>query len=94
MPASYALLAEDIDTTSGEEHVSSPLKVHKVKYISAKCQQATPKLVVKQDATKCALLADEIATTSGEEHVASPPNVYEVKENICKGPKSCTKTSC
>ena len=46
-----ALLADDTDTTSGEEHVSSPLKVYKVKDISAKCQQATPKLVVNQNAT-------------------------------------------
>ena len=51
----------------GEEHVSSPLKVYKVKDISAKDQKAAPKLVLNENVTKRALLADEIATTSGEE---------------------------
>ena len=67
-----ALLADEIATTSGEEHVASPQKVSKFKDISAKCQQATTKLVVNQNATKCALLADETATTSGEEQVLHP----------------------
>ena len=68
-----ALLADETGTTSGKEHVASPLKVSEVKEISAKGQKATLKLVVNQNATKHALLADEIATTSAEEHVASPP---------------------
>ena len=84
-------MADEIVTTSGEKHVSSPLKVYKVKDISAKYQQATPKLVVNQDATKCALLADEIATTSGEEHVALPPKVSKFKEISAKGQKATPK---
>ena len=68
-------MADEIATTSGEEHVASPLKVYKVKDISAKCQQAALKVGVNQNATKCALLADETATTLGEEHVASPQKV-------------------
>ena len=47
------------------EHVASPPKVSKVKERSAKGKKAAPKLVVNQNATKCALLADETATTSG-----------------------------
>ena len=69
----HALLADEIATTSAEEHVASPPKVSKVKEISAKDQKAAPKLVVNQNATTCALLADEIATTSGEEHVVFAP---------------------
>ena len=72
-------MADEIFTTSAEEHVLSPPKVSKVKEISAKDKKATPKLVLKQNATKHALSADDIATTSGEEHVDSPPNVYKVK---------------
>ena len=67
----YALLADETTTTSGEEHVASPLKVSKVKEISTKGEIAAPKLVVNQNATKCTLLADETATTPGEEHVGS-----------------------
>ena len=51
----HALLAEETATTSGEEHVASPPKVSKGKEISAKGQKAAPKLVVNQNATKCAL---------------------------------------
>ena len=68
-------MAEEIATISGEEHVALPPKVSKVKEISTKDLRAEPKLVVNQNAIKCALLADEIATTSGEEHVASPQKV-------------------
>ena len=55
------------------------------KYLKSKTylhrgQNAAPKLVVNQNATKHALLADETATTSGEEHVASPPKVSTAKE--------------
>ena len=64
-----------------------PLKVSKVKEITAKDQKATPKLVVNQNAIKCALLADEIATTSGEEHVLHPSKVSKVKEISAKGQK-------
>ena len=42
-----AWLADETATTSGEEHVASPLKVSKVKEISAKGQNAAPKLVAK-----------------------------------------------
>ena len=80
-------MADEIATTSGEEHVALPPKVSKVKEISAKDQKAAPKLVVNQNATKCALLADEIATTSGEEHVASPLKVSKVKEISAKDQK-------
>ena len=59
--------------------------------MSAKGQKAAPKLVVNQNATKCALLADETATTSGEEHVASPPKVSKVKEISAKGQKTAPK---
>ena len=82
MPAICALLADDTDTTSGEEHVALPLKVYKVKDISAKGQQATPKRVVNQDATKCALLAEETATTSGEEHVLYPQMYLKSKKYV------------
>ena len=91
MPQTSALLADETATTSGEEHVSSPLKVSKVKEISAKDQKATLKLVANQNATKCALLADEIATTSGEEHVASPLKVSKVKEISAKDQKATPK---
>ena len=67
-----ALLADEIATTSGEEHVFSPQKVSKVKEISAKDQKAAPKLVVNRNAIKCALLADEIATTSAEDMFSHP----------------------
>ena len=86
-----ALLADETATTSGEEHIASPLKVSKVKEISTKGQKAAPKLVVNQNATKCALLPDETATTSGEEHVASPPKVSKVKEISAKGQKGAPK---
>ena len=72
----------------GEKHVASPPKVSKVKEMSAKGQKAAPKLVVNQNATKCALLADETASTSGEEHVASPPKLSKVKEISTKGQKA------
>ena len=87
-------MADETATTSGEEHVASPAKVSKVKEISAKGQKAAPKLVVNQDATKCALLADETATTSGEEHVALPPKLSKVKEIPAKGQKAAPKTGC
>ena len=47
----HALLADEIATTSGEEHVASPPKVSKVKEISAKGKKAAPKLLVNQNAT-------------------------------------------
>ena len=50
----YALLADETATTSGKEHVASSPKVSKVKEIYAKGQNAVPKLVVNQNATKCA----------------------------------------
>ena len=78
-------MADEIGTISGEEHVDSPLKVSKFKEITAKDQKAAAKLVVNQNATKCALLAEEIATTSGEEQVSSLPNVYKVKDISAKG---------
>ena len=84
-------MADETATTSGEEHVASPLKVPKVKELSGKGQKAAPKLVVNQNATKCALLADETATTSGEEHVASPPNISKAKETPKKGQKAAPK---
>ena len=68
-----------------------PPKVSQVKEIPAKGQKAAPKLVVNQNATKCALLADETATTSGEEHVASPPKVSKAKEIPKKGQKAASK---
>ena len=79
----HALLADQMATTSGEEHVASPPKVSKVskaKEIPKKGQKAAPKPVDNQSATKHALLADQTATTSGEEHVASPPEVSKAKE--------------
>ena len=84
-------MADETATTSGEEHVVSPLKVSKVKEITANGQQATPKLVVNQNAIKCALLADEIATTSGEQHVALPPKVSKFKEITAKDQKATLK---
>ena len=84
-------MTDEIATTPGEEHADSPPKVIKVKEISAKDKEATPKLVVNHNAIKCALKAYEIVTTSGEEHVSLPPKVSKVKEISAKGPKSCTK---
>ena len=84
-------MADKTATTSGEEHVASPPKVSKAKEIPAKSKKAVPKLVVNQNATKCALLADETATTSGEEHFASPPKVSKVKEIPKKGKKAAPK---
>ena len=86
-----ALSADKTATTSGEEHVTSPPKVSKVKEISAKGKNASPKLVVNQNATKCAVLADETATTSGEEHVASTPKVSKVKEISTNGQDAAPK---
>ena len=43
-----ALLADEMATTSGEEHVASPQKVSKVKEISTKGQKTAPKLVAKK----------------------------------------------
>ena len=51
----HALLADQTDTTSGEEHVASPPKVSKVskaKEIPKNGQKAAPKLVDNQSATK------------------------------------------
>ena len=76
-------MADQTDTTSGEEHVASPPKVSKVskaKEIPKKGQKAAPKLVDNQSASKHALLADQTDTTSGEEHVASPPKVSKVSK--------------
>ena len=89
-----ALLADQTATTSGEEHVASPLKVSKVskaKEIPKKGQKAAPNLLDNQSATRHALLADQTATTSGEEHIASPPKVSKAKE--IPSQKGCTKTS-
>ena len=44
----HEILADEIATTSGEEHVASSPKVSKVKEISAKGKKAAPKLVVNQ----------------------------------------------
>ena len=63
----------------------------KAKEIPRNGQNAVPKLVVNQNATKCALLADETATTSGEEHVASPPKVSKAKEIPKKGQTAAPK---
>ena len=87
----HVLLADETATTSGEEHVTSPPKVSKVKEISTKGQKAAPKPVVNLNATKCALLADKTATTSDEEHVTSPPKVSKVKEISTKGQKAAPK---
>ena len=58
---------------------------------SGKGKKPAPKLVVNQNATKCALLVDETATTSGEEHVASPPKVSKVKKISGKDEKAAPK---
>ena len=84
-------MADKTATTSGEKHVASPPKVSKIKEIPAKGQKAAPKLVVNQNATKCALLDDKTATTSGEKHVASPPKVSKVKEIPANGKKAAPK---
>ena len=68
-----------------------PQKYLKPKKQPEKGQKAAPKLVLNQNATKCALLADETATTSGEEHVASPPKVSRAKEIPEKGQKVAPK---
>ena len=81
-------MADDKTTTSCEEHVALPTKASKVKEIPKMVQKAAPKLVVNQNATKCALLADEAASTSGEEHVASPAKVSKVKEIPKRGQKA------
>ena len=41
-------MADETATTSGEEHVASPLKVSKVKEIPTKGQKVAPKLVAKK----------------------------------------------
>ena len=64
-----------------------PQKVYKVKEIPTKGKKAAPRLVVNQNATKCALLVDETATTSGEEYVALLLKVSKVKEIPTKGKK-------
>ena len=90
----HALLANQMATTSGEEHVALPPKVSKVskaKEIPKNGQKAAPKPVDNQSATKCALLADQTATTSGEEHVASPPKVSKAKEILKNGQKAAPK---
>ena len=84
-------MSDETATTSGEEHVASPPKVSKAKEIPEKGQKAASKLVVNQNAIKCALLADETATTSGEGHVASPPKVSKAKEIPTKGQKAAPK---
>ena len=84
-------MADETATTLGEEHVASPPKVSKAKEIPKKGQKTSPRLVVKQSATKHALLADETATTSGEEHVASPPKVSKAKEIPKKDQKAAPK---
>ena len=91
MPQSRHHWADAAATTSGKEHVASLPKLSKVKEISAKGIKAASKLVVNQNATKCALLTDETATISGEEHVASPPKVSKVKEISTKGQKAAPK---
>ena len=95
MPQSCALLADQIATTSGEEHVASPAKVSKVskaKEIPNKGQKAAPKPVDNQSATKHALLADQTATTSGASPAkASPPKVSKAKEIPNKGQKAAPK---
>ena len=68
-----------------------PQKYLKPKKYPKKGQNAAPKLVVNQNATKHALLANETATTSGEEHVASPPKVSKAKEIPKKGQKAAPK---
>ena len=75
-------MADETATTLGEEHVTSPLKISKVKEISGKGKKAAPKLFVNQYATKHVLLADETATTSGEEHVTSPQNYLKSKKYL------------
>ena len=87
----HALLADETDTTSGEEHVASPPKVSKAREIPKKGQKAAPKPFVNQNATKHALLADQTATTSSEEHVASLPKVSKVKEIPKRGQKAAPK---
>ena len=77
-------------------HQVRNMLLHPQKYLESKkypqrAKKSTPKLVVNQNATKCALMADEIATTSGEEHVASPPKVSGVKEISAKGQKAAPK---
>ena len=84
-------MAEEIATISGEEHAALLTKVSKVKEISTKDLKASPKLVVNQNAIKCALLADEIATTSGEEHVASHQKVSKFKDLSAKCEQATTK---
>ena len=47
----HALLDDETATTSGQEHVASPLKVSRVKEISVKGQKAAPQLVTKKGNT-------------------------------------------
>ena len=68
-----------------------PQKYLESKKYPKRAKKAASKLVVNQNATKCALLADETATTSGEEHVALPPKVSKVKEIPKKGQKAAPK---
>ena len=48
IPQSVLLMAEEIATTSGEEHVALPPKVSKAKQIPQKGQKAEPKLVTRK----------------------------------------------
>ena len=76
-------------------HQVRNMLLHLQKYLKSKKYQqrekAVPKLVVNQNATKCALLADETATTSGKGLVALPPKVYKVTETPTKDHKAAPK---
>ena len=69
MPTKHALLADETATTSGEEHVASPLKLCKIKEISAKGQKAIPNLVAKKRVIpqKASTLHDEGAMASNSD---------------------------
>ena len=62
-------MADKTATTSGEEHVASPLKVSKVKEIPTKGPKAAPKLVAKQRVIpqKASTLCDEGAMDSNND---------------------------
>ena len=62
-------MADETATTSGQEHVASPTKVHKVKEIPTKGQNAAPKLVAKKRVMpqKASALCDEGAMASNSD---------------------------
>ena len=87
-----AALAHETATTSGEEHVASPLKYFKSKKYPQRAKKLHQNWLLKSVIPQKAIaLAHEPAITSGEEHVVSLPKVSKVKDISTKGQKAAPK---